>query len=191
MTALNGRDPLVIDVQELGRRAGGMMTIERSVPAPDDLTNPMIAIPVGSNLDLDMMAESVIEGVLVTGTVSATAAGTCSRCLEPVSEVIELDVQELYQHADLAHEGSGDGEGELPSFEDNLIDLEPAIRDAAVLALPLAPLCSEDCLGLCADCGVRMEDDPTHQHERLDERWSALQKLITDDATPSRDERRG
>ncbi len=66
---------------------------------------------------------------------------------------------------------------------DDLIDLQPTLRDAVELDLPLAPLCSEDCLGLCPDCGVRLEDDPQHAHDTSDPRWAALDALVDPDAT--------
>ena len=185
MSALDGRAPLVLDVRELGRRAGAMMTIRRDVPAPADLVNPMIGIPAGSDLAVDVMAESVIEGVLVSGTVQGNAQGSCSRCLEPVTAPLTVDVQELFQDADL--EGV-DQDEELPTFENDLIDLEPTVRDAVVLALPLAPVCDEDCQGLCSECGARIADDPGHHHDQTDPRWAALGTLFTEDeATPGRE----
>ena len=179
MSALDGRSPLVLEVRELGRRAGAMMTIRRSAPAPADLVNPMIGIPEGSDLAIDVMAESVIEGVLITGTVDAQLQGSCSRCLDPVTEPLTIDVQELFQYDD----GDDDEhDEELPTFDGDLIDLEPTIRDAVVLALPLAPVCDEDCQGLCSECGTRLADDPGHQHDQIDPRWAALGTLFTEDA---------
>ena len=67
---------------------------------------------------------------------------------------------------------------ELPELEGDLIDLEPVLRDAVVLALPLRPLCRDDCPGLCAECGARLADDPDHGHETVDPRWAALQGLM-------------
>ncbi|MBJ7279338.1 MAG: DUF177 domain-containing protein [Candidatus Nanopelagicales bacterium] len=58
-----------------------------------------------------------------------------------------------------------------------MIDLEPALIDAVVLELPIRPLCNDDCLGLCAQCGIRLEEDPEHKHEILDLRWSKLSQL--------------
>ena len=51
------------------------------------------------------------------------------------------------------------------------------LRDAVVLALPMQPVCREDCAGLCAECGVRLADDPDHRHEVTDIRWAALKDL--------------
>lgn len=178
MSALDGRAPLVLDVRELHRRAGAMMTIRRTAPAPADLVNPMIGIPAGSDLAVDVMAESVIEGVLITGTVQGVAQGSCSRCLEPVSETLTVDVQELFQYADV---DEADRDEELPTFQDDLIDLEPTIRDAVVLALPLAPVCDEDCEGLCSECGVPLADNPGHHHDQTDPRWAVLGKVFTED----------
>ena len=182
MSALDGRAPLVLDVRELGRRAGAMMTIRRDVPAPADLVNPMIGIPAGSDLAVDVMAESVIEGVLISGTVHGKAQGSCSRCLEPIAVPLMVEVQELFQYAD--REGA-DQDEELPTFEDDLIDLEPTIRDAVVLALPLAPVCAEDCQGLCSECGVVIADNPGHHHDQTDPRWAALSTLFTEETEPA------
>ena len=64
---------------------------------------------------------------------------------------------------------------ELPRVVDEHVDLEQTVRDAVVLALPLAPLCTDDCPGLCPECGERRADlGPDHGHETLDPRWAAL-----------------
>lgn len=181
MSALDPRAPFVIDVQELGRRPGAMMTRTRSVPAPAGLANSMIGIPEGSDLDLDITAEAVVDGVLVTGTVGGDAQGVCSRCLEPMSESVSFRLLELYRHPDDVEEDDDDS----PTFTDELIDLQPAIRDAAVLELPTVPLCSQDCVGLCPECGIPLAGKPDHQHERLDDRWAALQGFMTDEAVGS------
>jgi uncharacterized protein len=159
-----------------------MRSLSRSVPAPADLGLDVLGVPEGSELELDLRLESVVEGVLVSGTVDATVTGECVRCLDPVSRPLVVDLQELY-----AHQGRGreDGHGErddqdedLPQLEGDLLDLEPALRDAVVLALPLQPLCRDDCPGLCPECGVRLDADPGHRHDEADPRWAALRQLI-------------
>ena len=62
--------------------------------------------------------------------------------------------------------------------DDDLVDLEPALRDTVVPALPFQPLCRPDCPGLCSECGARLADDPDHSHETLDPRWNALSGLL-------------
>ena len=146
----------------------------------------MLGVPPGSALELDLRLESVVEGVLVSGTVSATVAGECVRCLEPVSRPLVVDLQELYAYPGREPDGHfGRSEPdeepeELPLLDGDLLDLEPAVRDAVVLALPFRPLCREDCAGLCPHCGVRLQDDPGHRHEEGDPRWAALRALQDD-----------
>ena len=68
---------------------------------------------------------------------------------------------------------------------DDLIDLEPLLRDAVVLALPFQPLCQDDCPGLCTECGARLADDPDHRHDApVDPRWAGLTALTQDRGTP-------
>ena len=59
-------------------------------------------------------------------------------------------------------------------FGGDELDLEPVLRDLIVTALPLAPVCRDDCPGLCSECGARLADDPTHKHDIIDARWAAL-----------------
>ena len=71
-----------------------------------------------------------------------------------------------------------DEELEVSKLQDDLVDLEPLLRDAVVLALPFQPLCEDDCPGLCVECGARLADDPDHAHdEPVDPRWAALAAL--------------
>ena len=170
---LDPRLPLVIDTCELGRRPGSQRKVELQVPAPNDLGVAMIGIPPGSPLDLRLRLEAVMEGVLVSGTVSGPLAGECGRCLDPVTSSIEVDLQELY-----AYPESDATEDEASRLDGDFLDLEPALRDAVVLALPLTPLCREDCGGLCAVCGARRDDvDCGHDEAPVDPRWAALNDL--------------
>src|SRR4051795_7801815 len=79
------RSPFVFDLRELGRRAGALREYRRSVPAPAELGLDLVGVPEGAPLVLDLRLESVTEGVLVTGTVTAPITGQCGRCLDPIS----------------------------------------------------------------------------------------------------------
>ena len=114
----------------------------------------------------------------MTATVRATIAGECARCLDPVEHELDVEVQELFVYDPQELRDAGDDD--TPALVGDLLDVEPAVRDAVVLALPVAPLCREDCPGLCVECGARLADDPGHQHESADPRWSALQALSAD-----------
>lgn len=167
--------PLVYDVRRLGRRAGAMReSVRQDVPAPAGLGTDLVGVREGSPLEVDVRLESVTEGVLVTGTVTATIAGECARCLDPISQPLVVDLQELFAWPDSVTDETTD-EDELPRIWDDRLDLEPAVRDAVVLALPWTPVCRPDCPGLCPTCGVRWDDLPDdHTHEVLDPRWAAL-----------------
>jgi uncharacterized protein len=177
LTRIDPRAPFVIDTITLGRRPGSMREESRTVAAPADLGVEMVGVPEGADIELDLRLEAVMEGVLVSGTAQAPLTGECARCLEPVTSSIEVDFQELFVYSD-TRSGESAGEDEF-RLEGDLIDLEPVVRDAMVLALPLSPLCQDDCPGLCSECGVRLADaEPDHHHEAADPRWAALQGML-------------
>jgi len=169
----------VLDTRELGRRPGSQRQVSRTVPAPADLGIEVLRVPEGSPVELDLRIEAVMEGVLVTGTAHAGLEGECARCLEPISEDVEARFQELFVYDDQGY--SSEEDDEVSMLEDDLLDLEPLLRDAVVLALPFQPLCQDDCPGLCVDCGARLADDPEHSHEAaVDPRWAGLTALRQD-----------
>jgi uncharacterized protein len=179
---LDRRAPLVLDTRDLGRRPGTERHVTDSVPAPADLGIEVLAVPEGSPVELDLRLEAVVEGVLVTGTARAGLSGECVRCLEPVTDEITVDLVELFVYDDEEQPGEAEEDDETSRLEGDLLDLEPLLRDAVVLALPFQPLCREDCPGLCVECGARLADDPDHGHEaQTDPRWAALQGLAEQD----------
>lgn len=172
----------VIDT-ELGREPGQSRRVETSVPLTDKLGTEVIAVPAGGQLQLDLLLESVMDGILVTGTVSGTAEGECVRCLAPISEELEVEITELFAYPETVEEGEEGDEGEpVPVVEEDTIDLLEVIVDAIVLELPFNPVCGEDCEGLCPECGVELAKNPGHAHEQpIDPRWAALGKLTGGD----------
>jgi uncharacterized metal-binding protein YceD (DUF177 family) len=167
-------NPWVVDLRELGRRAGSLQEIDRTLPAPAGWRVELIGVPEGAEVSMRLRLESVMEGVLVSGEVDVPLVGSCARCLEPVEDTLELDLQELFAYSGSTTEATSD-EDEVRLVENDTIDLEPLVRDAVVLSLPLAPVCSDDCRGLCVDCGQRLADlPPDHAHEVVDPRWAGL-----------------
>src|SRR6266513_3885591 len=197
------RGALVFDMRQLGRQAGSSLTQTRTVPAPDNLRLELIEVPAGADVPLEVRFEAVSEGVLVTGTAIAPLAGECARCLAPLTSSVTVGFQELYLHAESRHdkhdkhdrhdEQEEQDAGELYHLDGDLLDLEPAFRDAVVLALPMSPLCREDCPGLCAECGTPLADaGPGHQHEAAaDPRWAALGQLSEQGDDKHQDRRTG
>jgi len=207
------RGALVFDTRQLGRGAGSALTQKRTVPAPDHLRLELVGVPAGADVALEVRFEAVSDGVLATGTATAPLAGECARCLAPLTSSVTAGFQELYLYADERHDkhdkhdrhGRYDKHDKHDRYDEHeeqddderhldgdLLDLEPALRDAVVLALPMSPLCREDCPGLCAECGAPLADaGPGHQHdEAVDPRWAAL-KQLDDQATDQMDRRAG
>jgi uncharacterized protein len=153
-----------------------MITVSREVPAPAELGTDVIGVTEGSPLWLDLRLESVMEGVLVTGTVRGSATGLCGRCLIDLEQDVEVELTELFAYPGKRPAEDVD-EDDVRELEGDLIDIEPAVRDAVVPALPFQPVCRDDCPGLCSECGARLADDPDHHHDVVDPRWAALQEL--------------
>jgi uncharacterized protein len=170
----------VLDTRELGRRPGSQREVTLTVPAPADLGIEVLMVPEGSPVELDLRLEAVMEGVLVTGSATAELVGECVRCLEPIKDEMSARFQELFVYDD--HDHDPDEDDETSQLEKDLLDLEPVLRDAVVLALPFQPLCQEDCPGMCVECGARLADDPDHGHDAaIDPRWAGLTKLVQDE----------
>lgn len=174
-----------IDVSRLPRSPGSLLEISKVIPAPPDLSVTMARVVEGSAIDVDISLESVVEGIWVSGTADVHVTAECSRCLDPVewSETVALEQLYRYPATDasgaLVSEEEDPDDDPDPEVRDDTIDVESALRDAVVLALPLAPLCSPDCGGICAQCGERIASlDEPHEHPAADPRWAALEALL-------------
>jgi uncharacterized protein len=171
---LDPHRPLVFDVRTLGSASARLE--QRVVPAPSDLGAGLVHVPAGADVELAVQLEDVTEGVLVTATAKAPLAGECARCLDEFTSSIEVSFQELF----VASPEESDDDGYV--LEGDLLDLEPALRDAVVLELPLSPLCADDCAGLCSTCGIRLADaEPDHGHESDGGVWAVLKNLFPAD----------
>ena len=159
-----------VSVNDLTRRPGQMKELELDIELAIPMGQGAATVPAGEIIELNLRLESVHDGILATGEVDSTAMADCSRCLEPLKLAVEVDFQELFAY-------SLEQEDDF-LVQDEKIDLEQAITDAVVLSLPFKPVCSEDCLGLCSECGVKMADDPEHVHQaQNDSRWSELESF--------------
>jgi uncharacterized protein len=157
-----------------------MIAVRETVPSPSRIGLDLVAIEEGAPLDLDLRFESVSEGVLVTGAVSAPTAGECARCLTATAGRVEIDLTELFAYPNSTTDSTTE-EDEVGRVVDDSVDLEQPIIDAVGLELPLSPLCREDCPGLCAQCGVALaEAEPGHHHEQIDPRWAKLAGMLND-----------
>ena len=181
-----------LNTHEVPRRAGEMKEYQLDLVVPEPLGVPLISVQIGSIVEVDARLEAVTEGILLSAEIFAVATGECIRCLDPVELEIDRKIQELYNYEPTNERGKRkkkqeesledlDIEDEL-MMEGEIMDLETPIRDAVVLSLPINPLCSEDCLGLCPECGGKWAELPSdHAHEAIDARWASLQGLSLED----------
>jgi uncharacterized protein len=172
---------LLVSVTDLVRRLGTRRPVQRGVRL-EGLAITTAAVSPEDDVVVDLELESISNGVAVTGTVTVPWTGPCRRCLEPVRGSTTADVQEIFARNPL--------DDEMYPLSGDLIDLEPLVRDTALLALPLAPLCTAGCLGpepavfptlvegedTEPDAGAAADGDeaPT------DPRWAALDQLKFD-----------
>lgn len=162
--------PLQVGVAELWRHPGTRRRVHERVPL-EGLAISTSAVPEGGEIEVDVELEAIAGGVVAAGTVAAPWVGACRRCLEQVQGVAEVDVREVFEPAAT--------EGETYPLGEDRVDLEPMVRDAVLLALPLAPLCSAGCRGPAPQAfptGTAEADAP-----RPDPRWAALDELRFDD----------
>jgi len=160
--------PFLVHASRL-RKAVGTRWHEVRRGVIEDLACSGSAVPEGAEIEADVVLESVVGGVSVTGTVQATWTGTCRRCLEAAGDTLVVPVREHFTEG-------GDGEETYP-LHDGEVDLEPMVRDAVLLELPQAPLCRPQCQGICPTCGVNRNEETCRCRPQRDERWAALDVL--------------
>jgi len=169
--------PLTYLLRDMSRRPGAQLTESLTFPAPVVLGTDVIGVPEGNEVELELSFESVSDGIWVSGTVKAQAVGECGRCLDTVRLDVDTAVQGLFMFPDSHREGDEDETEDVHEFDGETIELEEVVRDAVATSLPYTPLCSPDCPGLCDQCGARLRDEPDHEHDAIDPRWSALKNL--------------
>jgi uncharacterized protein len=165
-----------------------MITFAETVAAPARIGIELIAIVEDAPVTLDLRLESVSEGVLVSGEVSAPTEGECARCLTLVTGDVEIYLTELFAYPDSTTEATTDDDDEVGRVVDDTVDLEQPIIDAVGMMLPFSPVCRDDCPGLCPECGAPLadfEDDAEpHRHDVIDPRWAKLAALKSAEEVP-------
>jgi uncharacterized protein len=133
------------------------------------------------DLDLQDLIGSVrvartAHGLLVKVEMQAFVEAECVRCLSAFSQPLQIDFTELYAFSPNAVTDS-----ELLLPENGIIDLAPLVREEMLLAVPISPLCSPDCQGICPVCGENLNETVcSHEDEEIDPRMSALKALLDD-----------
>ncbi|MGN7211438.1 MULTISPECIES: YceD family protein [Brachybacterium] len=172
-------DALRFDAVDLVGRTGTHRRVEHTVPAPAREAGGLaMQVAEGDPIAIELELESVVEGIYAHGTVTAHLEGECSRCLDPVDQDIATRFDELFLYPEKV---KAEEREDSVLLVDDEVRLGPVVRDTLAVEADERPLCREDCPGLCAQCGFRMEDDPDHHHEVIDERFAALKGLFDED----------
>lgn len=167
-TRLNG--PFVVPVRDIVRHPGEMREHAFSVTLAEQWGEGIVSFPVGAEIDLDVRLEAVHEGILATGDAESEYVGVCGRCLTDIVRPVEVEFQELF-----AYPGEEEADFEV---QDDHVDLENLVREAAVLVLPFQPVCQPDCPGLDPITGERLTESAGVEYEApIDPRWSVLQQI--------------
>jgi len=156
-------------VAELLRTPGEQKEVSRTMRAAE-LSLSDSSVPDGSTLSFDAVLDSLGDSIAVSGTVTYEWVGSCRRCLGPVGGTETAEVREVYSQL---------GDEDTFPLEGDDIDLEPLIREAVLLDLPVAPLCSDECRGPVPELyPAEPATDPDPDAEPLrDPRWAALDDL--------------
>ena len=121
------------------------------------------------------------RGILVKGTLRTVIEVTCSRCLSFFNCPLALNIEDEYFPTTDVVSGDWLPLPEEPSYftidEHYVLDLTEAIHQCVMLAIPMKPLCREDCAGLCSHCGHNLNQGPCNcLTQKIDPRWSELSK---------------
>ena len=173
-------DALRIPLAVLRRRADPRLI--RAAVMLDDLRVGDVSV-VDGRVVVDLEAEARGPEVVVTGSIRAGWSGDCRRCLEPVVGEVDLRVHEVMASDEPGRSAPEPGDADVYLLGGDEADLEPVVRDAVLLALPLSPLCADDCVGPdpewlpSAGSPLEMGDGPVG-----DPRWAALDVLRFDES---------
>jgi uncharacterized protein len=161
---------ITVDVRDLLGKPGSSRRFHLHT-ALDGLTTELARVREDTGLDVDLLLESVVEGILASGEVTGVRVLTCARCLTHVEDPLAVSVQELFVP------GAAPDDPDAYPVVDGGIDLESVLRDAVVVALPYSPLCRQDCLGICERCGGNRNLGECTCAPVPDERWAPLAEL--------------
>lgn len=191
-----------VPVAQMAARAGSSMQLHRVFPAPEGIGDSVIGVKPGSDVTVNGNFDSVVDGLMFQGTITARVHAECSRCLMSLHRDWSVDVCAFFaqveskggarsntksnrangdnddlEDADIWDEGDDSGNVYPLVGGGDFADIEALIRDTMVSELPLKPLCEPDCKGLCSQCGENLNEHPDHHHDITDIRFAALEGL--------------
>ena len=179
-----------VSVAQVASRPGQSKPIDTVFPAPSGIGDDIVGVREGADVRVVGSFDSIVDGLVFTGRIEAPLTAECTRCLKPIDPDWTVNATLFFPYdAPGADDGRGNGEVEIIAGEDEaedvyplssdgaFADMESPLRDTLVEALPLQPLCREDCLGLCPQCGVDLNEDPYPHHDVTDIRFAVLEQF--------------
>ena len=164
---------LVIDITELASHPGRSRPV-KGAETIQGLKGVLGWVEDDDPVEVDLLAESLVDGIGVSGEVTGRLKLTCSRCLVGFEEPFRKSVDETFYFAPVS-------EDEGYKVEGTVIDLEQMLRDLIVLSIPMSPVHDEGCKGLCPVCGTdKNVSDCGHDSQPVDIRWAPLKGLFTE-----------
>jgi uncharacterized protein len=161
---------LKLNAVELLRQPGAIRNVEVTV---DGAPIGVMHSALGGDIELRLVLEALNDGIAVRGSIGVPWVGVCRRCLVNLDGIDAVEIDELYQKTVI--------DPDAFIIEDGQLDLNPLVRETALLALDDERLCRPDCAGLCPNCGIdRNLEQCDCNTEVTDPRWAALDSLALD-----------
>lgn len=184
-----GDKALKVNLRDLPARTGAFVDYDIDWTVGEGWATEVVTLEPGTIVPLHVVATSIDDGVLIQVSASGQLEAECVRCLDPIRVPWQIDTADVYyepgkeqkaaQKAQPSDEGEYETEGDefdaVRLIDKDSVNLDSLLRDAIFDDAPFQPVCSEDCLGLCGHCGIRLsEAEPDHKHEFVDPRFAAL-----------------
>jgi uncharacterized protein len=171
-----------IDVRDLVGRPGASK-VEQVAGTLETLETELASLARDAPIRGELVLESIVEGIVASGRLEGAFELRCARCLREFERGFAVDLQELFVM--FPHEDSD----EYPLDPEGFLEPDQMVRDVVGVELPFAPVCRQDCRGLCARCGGDLNlGECTCEEPRIDPRWEALDVLL-EELRPGREDR--
>lgn len=189
--------PWAISVAQVATRAGQSKPVDEDFPAPEGIGDNIVGVTSGAPIHVSGSFDSIVDGLIFSGRISAPVSTECTRCLTPIEHDWPVNVTAFFPYAQAESKrdarsgkkskrevevdiiaGEDESEDTYPLLMNGAFaDIEAMLRDCLVEALPLQPLCRENCRGLCSQCGENLNEHPDHGHDVTDIRLAGLAAL--------------
>lgn len=176
-----------VPTAELLKHPGTTKKINLNFPAPNGIGDEFYGVHPDSSIVVKGSFDTLTDGILFNGQATAYITGSCARCLKDISEEKTVDITAFFpSHISPNFSEKGHIEETFENLQDeaedvypligngDFADMEPLLRDSFAEIMPLTPLCSPTCKGICDQCGVSLAQNPGHYHKVTNPCWDVL-----------------